>query len=98
MHADKADTPRAVEPTVVAAGSHALTILTMEREDMVILAVHGSLDVLTAAHLPAAVHGALTQDPRGLIIDLTSTDGLSWYDCAGQRLGGHAAAPVRCRC
>lgn len=59
------------------SGSAALTVVTVEREKLAILTVRGNIDVLTAPQLSEAVTQAIAGQPRGLIIDLTSTDFLA---------------------
>lgn len=77
MNADEAGASFGDDTTALAASNQALTVVTVQRQDVVILTVHGSLDVLTAAHLTAAVRDALAHDSRGLIIDLSGTDFLA---------------------
>lgn len=54
-----------------------MTILTVQHMELAILTVQGSIDVLTAPQLSDAVSSALSGKPRGLIIDLTSTEFLA---------------------
>lgn len=56
-----------------AGGNPALTIVTVQHAELAILTVQGSIDVLTAPQLSEAVTDALGGEPRGLIIDLTTT-------------------------
>lgn len=76
MHSENADA-FFVDGQSSAAGSAALTIVTAAREELVILTVQGNIDVLTAPQLSEAVNDALTGEPRGLIIDLTTTEFLA---------------------
>lgn len=76
VHAEKSDDV-IVDGGDLTAGTAALTVVTVARDEIVILTVHGSVDVLTAPQLSDAVDAALTGNPRGLIIDLTSTEFLA---------------------
>lgn len=55
----------------------ALTVVTVAHHDVAILTVSGSLDVLTAPQLTEAVSDVLAGTPRGLIIDLSTTEFLA---------------------
>ncbi|ORM30640.1 STAS domain-containing protein [Williamsia sp. 1135] len=76
MHSEDADAFVTDGQTSVA-GTAALTILTVQHNELAILTVQGSIDVLTAPQLSDAVSSALSGEPRGLIIDLTSTEFLA---------------------
>ncbi|WP_307797222.1 STAS domain-containing protein [Williamsia soli] len=76
MHSEDADAFVADGQTSVAGGA-ALTILTVQHKELAILTVQGSIDVLTAPQLSDAVSSALSGEPSGLIIDLTSTEFLA---------------------
>lgn len=61
-----------------AGGAHpdaeALSVVTARHAELIILAVQGSIDVLTAPQLSDAVDDALVDRPTGLIVDLTDTE------------------------
>ncbi|HEY9311723.1 STAS domain-containing protein [Williamsia sp.] len=59
------------------SGSASLSVVTVRRGELAILAVTGSMDILTAPELEEAVADVLTGQPRGLIIDLTAAEFLS---------------------
>ncbi|UCZ88135.1 STAS domain-containing protein [Gordonia sp. WA4-43] len=54
------------------AGRALMTIVSAQHEELVILTVQGSIDVLTAPQLSEEVTNALHGQPRGLIVDLTA--------------------------
>ncbi|HEY9310955.1 STAS domain-containing protein [Williamsia sp.] len=54
-----------------------LTISIDRRGGIVVLAVRGSIDVLTAPQLSDAVNDAMTATPTALIIDISAVDFLS---------------------
>ncbi|WP_020107756.1 STAS domain-containing protein [Nocardia sp. 348MFTsu5.1] len=66
-----------VDTSGTHAGSAAVSVVTSHHGELAILTVAGSLDVLTAPALSEAVGEALSKQPPGLIIDLTSADFLS---------------------
>ena len=76
------------------AGRALLTIVSAQHEELVILTVQGSIDVLTAPQLSEAVTNALTGQPRGLIIDLTTTDFLASAGMAALVAAHEAIAPT----
>lgn len=76
VHVDKA-VELSTSDSATATGNDALSILTVERDNIAILTVHGSLDLLTATHLATAVGDALESQPHGVIIDLTATEFLA---------------------
>lgn len=49
----------------------------MQREELIVLSVTGSIDILSAPQLSEAIDTVLTGAPRGLIIDLTTTEFLA---------------------
>jgi anti-anti-sigma factor len=54
-----------------------LTIATDRHGELVVLTVHGSIDVLTAPQLSDAVDEAVVRTPASLIIDISGVDFLS---------------------
>ena len=66
-----------VDASGTPAGSAGVSVVPGHRGELAILTVQGSMDVLTAPALSEAVDEVLTNQPRGLIIDLTSADFLS---------------------
>ncbi|MFE0748396.1 STAS domain-containing protein [Gordonia sp. NPDC058843] len=65
-------------------------MISTQRDHLIILTVHGSIDLLAVPRLGAAVLEAVSEQPRGLIIDLTSTDFLASTGIA-TLLAAHAA-------
>ncbi|WP_044506076.1 STAS domain-containing protein [Gordonia sp. KTR9] len=71
------------EPVVVdddhdaASAGRVLAVISTKRDQLVILTAHGSIDLLTVPRFGAAVLEAVSEQPRGLIIDLTATDFLA---------------------
>ncbi|WP_370530229.1 STAS domain-containing protein [Gordonia polyisoprenivorans] len=61
----------------ISADSALMTVLSVQHEELVVLTVQGSIDILTAPKLSEAVDQALTGQPRGLIIDLSTTEFLA---------------------
>lgn len=57
--------------------SSSVTITTTHREDLVIVTVAGSIDLLTAQQLTDAITIIAAGDPAGLIIDLTDVEFLA---------------------
>ncbi|MGW8812517.1 STAS domain-containing protein [Gordonia terrae] len=84
------------EPVVVdddrdeSPAGRALAVISTQRDQLTILTAHGSLDLLTVPRLGAAVLEAVSEQPRGLIIDLTATDFLASSGIAAL-LAAHAA-------
>ena len=84
------------EPVVVddardtSPASRALAVVATQRDQLTILTAHGSIDLLTVPLLGAAVLEAASEQPRGLIIDLTATDFLASSGIAAL-LAAHAA-------
>lgn len=76
------------------AGTAALTVVTAERDQLVIVTVQGSVDVLTAPQLSEAVDNALTGEPRGLIIDLSTTEFLASAGMSALVAAHEAIAPT----
>lgn len=76
------------------AGRALMTIVSAQHEELVILTVQGSIDVLTAPQLSEAVSNALNGQPRGLIIDLTTTDFLASAGMAALVAAHEAIAPT----
>ena len=91
MQPDKTD---AVDGEDLTAGTATLTVLTVARDELVILTVQGSIDVLTAPQLTGAVDAALTGEPRGLIIDLTATEFLASAGMSALAAAHDAIAPT----
>ncbi|PYE12733.1 anti-anti-sigma factor [Williamsia limnetica] len=58
-------------------GSAALTVVTVAHSELVILTVQGAVDALTAPQLSESINDALTGAPRGVIIDLSTTEFLA---------------------
>ncbi|UCZ89465.1 STAS domain-containing protein [Gordonia sp. WA4-43] len=84
------------EPVVVdddqdaSRAGRALAVISTQRDQLIILTVHGSIDLLTVPQLGAAVLEAVSEQPRGLIVDLTATDFLASSGIAAL-LAAHAA-------
>ena len=84
------------EPVVVdddqdaSRAGRALAVISTQRDQLIILTVHGSIDLLTVPQLGAAVLEAVSERPRGLIVDLTATDFLASSGIAAL-LAAHAA-------
>ncbi len=84
------------EPVVVdddqdaSPAGRALAVVSTQRDQLIILTVHGSIDLLTGPQLGAAVLEAVSEQPRGLIVDLTATDFLASSGIAAL-LAAHAA-------
>jgi len=76
------------------AGTATLTVVTVAHNELVILTVQGSVDVLTAPQLTEAVAEALTGEPRGLIIDLTTTEFLASAGMTALAAAHEAIAPT----
>lgn len=70
-----------------------MTVQSAQREDLAIVSVTGEIDLLTSPQLTEAVTAALTDKPRGLIIDLTDTAFLSSAGM-GVLVAAHATAPT----
>ena len=81
--------PVVVSDTPFPAG-RALAVVSTQRDQLIVLTVHGSIDLLTVPQLGAAVLEAVSEQPRGLIIDLTATDFLASSGMAAL-LAAHAA-------
>ncbi|MEU3475912.1 MULTISPECIES: STAS domain-containing protein [Nocardiaceae] len=94
MHSEDDPDALVIEHTGLRAGSAALTVITVRREELVILTVEGSIDVLSAPQLSEAITDALTGRPRGLIIDLTSTDFLASAGMSALLTARDAIAPT----
>lgn len=54
-----------------------LTIAVDRKDELVVLTVRGSIDILTVPQLAGAVREAMSGVPAGLIIDITAVDFLS---------------------
>ena len=84
------------EPVVVdddhnaSPAGRALAVVSTQRDQVITLTAHGSIDLLTVPLLGAAVLEAASEEPRGLIIDLTATDFLASAGIAAL-LAAHAA-------
>ncbi|WP_316245463.1 STAS domain-containing protein [Gordonia sp. OPL2] len=76
------------------AGSAVMTVVSAHHEELVIVTVQGSIDVLTAPELSAAVEAALSGQPRGLIIDLTTTEFLASAGMTALVAAHEAIAPT----
>jgi anti-sigma B factor antagonist len=76
------------------AGTATLTVVTVAHNELVILTVQGSIDVLTAPQLTEAVAEALTGEPRGLIIDLSTTEFLASAGMTALAAAHEAIAPT----
>lgn len=76
------------------AGRALMTVVSAQHEELVIVTVQGSIDVLTAPQLSEAVSKALHGQPRGLIIDLTTTDFLASAGMAALVAAHEAIAPT----
>ncbi len=75
MESIDGQSPLARESTDVAGSG--LTIAADRQGGLVVLAVRGSIDVLTVPRLTDAVREAMSGVPAGLIIDITAVDFLS---------------------
>ena len=75
----QAENPDAVivDDSGLSAGRALMSVVSAAHEQLVILTVEGSIDVLTAPQLSDAVSQALSGQPDGLIIDLTTTEFLA---------------------
>lgn len=71
-----------------------MSVVSAEHEQLVIVTVQGSVDVLTAPQLSEAVAEALSGQPAGLIIDLTSTDFLASAGMSALMSAHEAIAPT----
>ncbi|WP_439030985.1 STAS domain-containing protein [Gordonia terrae] len=91
----QADNPEAVivDDSGFSAGRALMSVVSVAHEELVILTVEGSIDVLTAPQLSDAVSQALSGRPRGLIIDLTSTEFLASAGMAALVAAHEAIAP-----
>lgn len=91
----QADNPEAV--IVDGSGSDAsralMSVVSAQHEQLVILTVQGSIDVLTAPQLSEAVLEAVSGQPRGVVIDLTMTDFLASAGMAALVAAHEAIAP-----
>ena len=91
----QADNPEAV--IVDGSGSDAsralMSVVSAQHEQLVILTVQGSIDVLTAPQLSEAVLEAVSGQPRGVVIDLTLTDFLASAGMAALVAAHEAIAP-----
>lgn len=76
------------------AGSALMSVVSAAHEQLVILTVRGSIDVLTAPRLSEAVAEALDGQPRGLIIDLTLTEFLASAGMTALITAHEAIAPA----
>jgi len=83
-----------VDGDTSTAGTATLTVVTVAHNELVILTVQGSIDVLTAPQLTEAVADALTGEPRGLIIDLTTTEFLASAGMTALAAAHEAIAPT----
>ncbi|PXW32657.1 UNVERIFIED_CONTAM: anti-anti-sigma factor [Williamsia faeni] len=73
--------------------SSAITVMSAQHHDLVVLSVAGTIDALTAPLLTDAVTAALAGHPGGLIIDLTDTVFLASAGMSAL-LVAHASAPT----
>jgi len=73
--------------------SAAITVVSVQHHDVVVLSVAGTIDVLTAPLLTQSVTAALAGRPRGLIIDLTDTVFLASAGMSAL-LAAHDSAPT----
>jgi len=71
------ENPELVDSGATISGSAALSVVTVHHGELAVLAVTGSMDILTAPELADAVGKILTGQPSGLIIDLTAAEFLS---------------------
>ena len=74
--------------------SSSVTITTTHREDLVIVTVAGSIDLLTAQQLTDAITIIAAGDPAGLIIDLTAADFLASSGIAALLAAHEAITPA----
>ncbi|MCZ4534443.1 anti-sigma factor antagonist [Gordonia terrae] len=97
QHYMKADS---FEPVVVdddhdsSPAGRALAVVATQRDQLIILTVHGSIDLLTVPQLGAAVLEAVSERPRGLIIDLTAADFLASSGIAALLAAHEAITPA----
>jgi anti-anti-sigma factor len=66
-----------VDDNSSSLGESAMSIVSVVRGQLAILAVEGTIDIVSAPQLSEAVHAALTGEVRDLIIDLSSTEFLA---------------------
>ncbi len=83
-----------VDDRGAAEGRALMTVVSAHHEQLAIVTVEGSIDVLTAPQLSKAVTQALTGEPAGLIIDLTTTDFLASAGMAALVAAHEAIAPT----
>ncbi|MFT4398419.1 STAS domain-containing protein [Gordonia lacunae] len=83
-----------VDDSGAAQGRALMTVVSAHHEQLVILTVEGSIDVLTAPQLSEAVIQALSGEPAGLIIDLTTTDFLASAGMAALVAAHEAITPT----
>lgn len=76
MYADETDSSiRGSQSNVPGGGT--LKVAVSQRDDVVVLSVVGTVDMLTAAQVTDAVTGALADKPGSIVIDLLQTDFLA---------------------
>lgn len=71
-----------------------MTVVTTKHDQLVVLAVEGSIDVLTAPQLLEAVSQELDGRPAGVVIDLTHTDFLASAGMSALVSAHEAIAPT----
>ena len=92
----QAENPDAVivDDSGLSAGRALMSVVSAAHEQLVILTVEGSIDVLTAPQLSDAVSQAMSGQPDGLIIDLTATEFLASAGMAALVAAHEAIAPT----